>query len=131
MTKILKCTILFLVAAHTADAKLLVRVDEPTRAAKKILMKVSLKNTFGENVDSARATLFLFNDQDKMVGQSTQWIIGGTKDKPALAPNASATFNFVIPSDKPFTKTKLIFNRIILEGGKQVDPAKNFEIKKD
>jgi hypothetical protein len=32
---------------------------------------------------------------------------------------ASTTYNFVIKTDKPFTKTKLIFNRIVLEGGKQ------------
>jgi hypothetical protein len=30
--------------------------------------------------------------------------------------------------DAYFTKTKLIFNRIILEGGKQVDPKTGVEV---
>ena len=69
------------------------------------------------------------DDQGKVVGQNTAWVIGGKKDKPALAPEASTTFNFVITTDKPFTKSKLIFGRLILEGGKVVDPVKNVVIQ--
>jgi len=112
-----------------AQAKLSVQVDKAKQIGEKAVVKLTLKNTFPEKIESARATVFLLNDDDKVVGQSAQWVIGGTKDKPALAPKASTTYNFVIKTDKPFTKTKLIFNRIILEGGKQVDPTKNVEIE--
>lgn len=118
-----------LIFTHTAQAKLLVKMDEPTRAGKKTVIKLSLKNTFAKKVESARATIFVFDEQDKIVSQSTQWVVGGAEDKPARAPDASTTYNFVLPSDKPFTKTKLIFNRIVLEGGKQVDPSKNAVIE--
>jgi hypothetical protein len=119
-----------LLCVTSGEAKLIVKLADPKQAAKKVLVKLTVKNTFTNKVESARATLFLLNDQEKIVGQASQWVIGGTKDKAALAPNASMTYNFAVPSEKPFTKAKLIFNRIVLEGGKQVDPAKNFEIEK-
>jgi hypothetical protein len=53
-----------------------------------------------------------------VVGQEVRWIIGGTKDKPTLAPAAKTTYNFLVPTDKPFTKTKLMITRIILGDGK-------------
>ena len=110
-------------------AKLSVQVHDAKQVGEKAVVTLTLKNTFAEKIESARATVFLMNDDDKVVGQNAQWVIGGTKDKPALAPKASMTYNFVIKTDKPFTKTKLVINRIILEGGKQVDPAKNSEIQ--
>lgn len=120
----------FLLLLPGAEAKLLVRQDEPKTASSKTLVKLTLTNKFINKVESARATIFLMDEQDKVVAQASHWIIGGTKEKAALTPDATTTYNFVIPTDKPFTKAKVIFNRIVLEGGKQVDPAKNFEIEK-
>jgi hypothetical protein len=120
---------IWLFTAAAAEAKLFVKVDDPTRVGDKAIIKLTLKNTFSDKVKSARATLFLMNDEDKVVGQKSEWIIGGTKDKPGLAPNESTTYNFVVQPEKPFTKTKLIFNRIILDGGKQVDPIRSAEIE--
>jgi hypothetical protein len=114
----------------SAQAKLIVKVEEPKGPGQKTIIELSIKNSFTQKVESARATVFLIDDNDKVVGQSAQWVIGGTKDKPGLAPKASTTYNFVIKTDKPFTKTKVIFNRILLEGGNQVDPAKNVEMEK-
>ena len=96
--------------------------------SRKITNNLGMGDSHRENM--AMRQSFLRNNQEKIVGQPSQWVIGGTKDKAALAPDASTTYNFVVPSDKPFAKTKLIFNRIVLDGGKQVDPAKNFEIAK-
>jgi hypothetical protein len=48
---------------------------------------LELKNTFTNNIESARAVVFLLDDQGKMVGQAAHWIIGGTKAKPGLAAN--------------------------------------------
>jgi hypothetical protein len=130
MKQVLVAVTVFCLAAN-AFGKLTIKLNQPQQAAGKTLVKLTLRNTFTNKVESARATLFLLNDDEKVVGQSSQWVVGGTKDKPALAPGASATYNFVVPTDKPFTKAKLIFNRIILEGGRQVDPANNFEIEKN
>jgi hypothetical protein len=126
-----KVLFILLVPATLLHANLIVKVDEQKTVGKKSVIKMTLKNTFKEKVESARAQIFLLDDNGKVVGQSAQWVIGGSKDKPPLAPDASTTFNFVIPAEKPFTKTKLTFSRIILEGGKVVDPAKSFEIQKE
>ena len=128
MKQLLLYALALLFFAATVHARLTVQVDEPKKTGEKAIVKLTLKNTFAEKIESARATVFLLNDDDKVVGQSAQWVIGGTKDKPALAPKASTTYNFVIKTDKPFTKTKLIFNRIILEGGKLADPKTSVEI---
>jgi hypothetical protein len=60
-----------------------------------------------------------------MIGQSTKWVIGGIKDRPALQPKSSTIFNFVITSPQPWTMTnltaKVSFSRIVLDGGKQAD----------
>jgi hypothetical protein len=79
-------------------------------------------------VESARAVCFLLDDQGKVIGQSTKWVIGGTKDRPALEPKKETTFNFVITSPQPFTTTnltaKVSFSRVILSGGQAADVGK-------
>ena len=83
-----------------------------------------MTNHYTNAVESARAVLFLIDDQGKVVGQETKWVIGGTKDKPPLAPQASTLYYFSVPTTKPFKQTKLTFTRIILEGGKVVEAGK-------
>ena len=84
-----------------------------------------MKNNLPDKVESARAVVFLLDDQGKMIGQSARWVIGGNKDRPPLAPNSEATFNFVVTSPQPLTMTnlaaKVSFNRILLAGGKLAD----------
>ena len=127
----IRVTILLLLASGTMlPAKLLVKVEEPKRSGGKAVVKLTIKNGFKEAVESARASVLVLTEENKMAGQSSQWVIGGTKDKPALAPGATNTFNFVISTDKPFTKTKVTFTRIVLEGGNVVEAPTNFEIVK-
>jgi len=49
--------------------------------------------------------------------------------KAALAPDARTTFNFVVQSNKPFTKTKVTVTRIVLEGGKLADVNKDLQVE--
>ena len=121
---------LVLIGARVANAALVVEVDKPNRVAQKVVLNLTLKNTFKVKVESARAQVFLIDDSGKVVGQAVRWLIGGSKDRPALAPDKSTTYNFVIETSKPFKTTKVIFNRVILEGGKLVDPNKAVEIVK-
>jgi len=59
----------------------------------------------------------------------TRWVIGGgTKDRPALLPDAAADYNFVASTEKPFTTIKVTFNRLVLEGGKLGDATKDITI---
>lgn len=94
----------------------------------KSVVKLELKNTFLGKIESTRVVLFLRDDQGKVVGQSTKWVLGGgKKDNPhTLAPNGSTTFNFVV-SKKRFSKAKLTFSRIIVEGGKLLIRSKTWK----
>ena len=121
--------ICLLVTSLPVNASLVVKVGEPKMTGSKAIIKLELKNTFTEKIESARAVVFLLDDQGKVVGQMTRWVIGGTKDKPGLTSVAKSTFNFVVATDKPFTKTKVSFNRVVMEGGKSVDANKSVEIQ--
>ena len=92
-------------------------------------MKMELQNTFTNVIESARAVVFLLDDIGKVVGQETRWIIGGSKGKPTLPPDAKTTFNFVVQSTKPFVKTKIVVTRLVLEGGRVADANKDSHIE--
>ena len=123
------CVLTLACVGMSANAALSVKLDAPKTTGQKTVVKLTLKNTFTENIEGARATLFLIGDKDKIVGQRTVWVIGGTKDKPPLKPDATTTYNFVIDTDKPVTSTRLIFNRILLQNGKLADPQKDVKIE--
>jgi len=121
--------VLIFFTLSTGYAALSVKLDKPKTTGSKAVVKLILKNTFAEKIEGARATLFLIGEQDKIVGQRTAWVIGGEPGKPALKPDATTTYNFVIDTDKPITSTRLIFNRLILENGKLADPQKDVKIE--
>jgi hypothetical protein len=113
-----------------SDAALLINIiNSPKSFDQKSVLKMELQNTFAEPIESARAVVFLMDSDGKVVGQQTRWILNGTKDKPALAPNAKTTFNFVVQSEKPYSKTKIVVTRIVLGDGKLGDLNKDVIIK--
>ncbi len=117
-----------LFGSEIAHAALTVKLDAPKQVGKKVVIKLTMKNTFAEKIESARAQVFLLDENGSVTGQAARWVIGGTKEKPPLAAGAETTFNFVILADKPFATNKVTFTRIILEGGKVVDPNQNTSI---
>ena len=127
--KMLFC--LLSVCAITASAQLVVTVSPPKLAGQKAVVQLKLKNDFTNAVQSARAVCFLLDDQGKMVGQSTKWVIG--QNKTGLEPKGETTFNFVITSPQPFTTTnltaKVSFSSVVLDGGKLADAAKDVRIE--
>jgi hypothetical protein len=110
-----------LLCAASAGAQLTVSVLPMQAAGQKAVVPLKIKNNLAEKVESARAVCFLINDQGKMIGQSTKWVIG----KSGLEPKGETTFNFVVSSRQPFTTTNLIakisFSRIILDSGPVAD----------
>jgi hypothetical protein len=108
-----------------ATAQLAVTVTPPKVVGQKAVVQLKMKNDLSEAVKSARAICFLLDEQGKMVGQSTKWVIGGTKDRLALQPKNGTTFNFVIPSPQQWTTTnltaKVLFSPVVLDGGKLAD----------
>ena len=123
--------LLVVLSAETPRVRgdLLIRAEKPLISGQKAAIKLELKNTFSEKIESVRASVFLFDEQGKMVGQTTRWIIGGTKDKTALAPGAKTNYDFVVSFIKPFSTTKLIVNRIVLEGRKLADVTREVTVE--
>ncbi len=125
----LACLALFHAAAQ---AQLVVTVSPPKVIGQKAIVPLTLKNNLSEKIESARAVVFLLDDQGKAVGQpTTRWVVGGS-DTNGLAAGASNTFHFVITSEKSFKTTnltvKVSFSRVVLESGKLADPVKDVRI---
>lgn len=124
--------IALLILLLPASAQLAVTAAPLKITGQKAILPLTLRNGFAEQVESARAVCFVLDDQGKMVAQATRWVVGGTKDRPALAAGATNTFHFVVASEKPFTTTnltgKLSFTRLVLAGGKLADPGKDVTV---
>jgi hypothetical protein len=117
-------------AIPTVFAKLVVKVDEPKRAGHKIVVKLTMKNTFKQKIESARAQLFLAHGQNQTGSPETRWVIGGGKDRPPLRAGETTTYHFVVTTDKEVGVNTVIFSKIVLEGGEEVDPRIAVEFEK-
>jgi hypothetical protein len=106
----------------SVSAQLAVTVTPPKVVGQKAIVSLAMTNNLADKVESARAICFLLDAQGKMVGESSKWVIGGTKERPALAPNKGTTFNFVVSSPRQFATTnltaKISFSRVVLDGDK-------------
>jgi hypothetical protein len=106
-----------LVAAH---GQLAVTVSQPKVTGQKTVVELTITNELTNEVKSARAICLLLDEQGKMVGQSTKWVVG--QNKTHLDPKAESKFNFVITCPQPLASSnltaKVIFSRIVLDGGK-------------
>lgn len=123
---------LLLLCALAAQAQLAVTVSPPKVVGQKAVVELAMTNNLTVKVESARAVCFLLDAQGKMVGESSRWVVGGTKERPALAPNKGTTFNFVLTSPQQFTTTnltaKVSFSRVVLENGKLADVRQNVSV---
>jgi hypothetical protein len=129
----MKPILILLFAANAGHAQLALIVSRPKVTAQKAIVPLAMKNNLAEKVESARAVVFLLDEQGKAVGQpTTRWIIGGSTDKTGLAAGATNVFHFVVTSDKPITTTnltaKVSVSRVILEGGKLADVTKQVTV---
>lgn len=129
----MRAILIYLFGLITTHAQLSVTVAPPKVVGQKAVVPLALRNGLVEKVESARAVAFLLDEQGKMVGQSTRWVIGGSADKPGLPAGATNAFHFVITSDKPYPTTnlttKLTFSRVVLAGGKLADVTKDVRVE--
>jgi len=120
-------------ATAASQAQLSVTVLPAKITSQKAVVPLAFKNNLNEKIESARAAVFLLDEQGKMVGQSTKWVIGGSEDKTGLATGATNAFHFVVTTDKPLTTTnltaKVTFSRLVLQGGKLADATKDVQIQ--
>ena len=121
-----------LLSTTLAQAQLAVTVPPPKITGSKAVVPLAMKNNFAEKIESARAVVFLLDQQGKAVGQpTTRWIIGNGNTN-GLAAAATNVFHFVINGTQPFTSTNLTpkvqFSRVVLEGGKLADATKQVTV---
>jgi len=121
-----------MLCALSADAQWAVAVSPPKVVGQKAVVQLAMKNNLAAKMESARAAIFLLDNQGTMVGQASRWVIGGTKNRPVLEPGKEATYNFVVQAAKPFATTnltvKVSFSSVTLEGNNQLDVQKNVTI---
>jgi hypothetical protein len=115
---------LFCICVH---ADLLVNAASPQITGNKATVKLTMANTFDESVSSARAAMFLLDQNGKMLANKTQWVIGGPKNSGPLAAHSTNIFYFVVTSAKPLTSTNLTaqisFSRAVLNDGTVIKPS--------
>ena len=121
---------LALLCVGSVSAQLAVTVSPVKVVGQKAIVQLKMKNNLAGKVESARAMCFLLDDQGKMVGQSTKWVVG--QNHTSLEPKAETTFNFVVTSPQPFTTTnltaKISFSRVVLDGGKLADVRQDVSV---
>lgn len=114
-------SLLFLLAASIpSNAELQATIAKTQRTGDKAVITITLKNTFSEPINSARATVFLIGEAGKVAGYRSAWVIGGSKERKPLGADKSAKYNFVITTKKAFKRPLLKINRIILASGRLV-----------
>ena len=121
--------LLFLVSLTLARADLSVKMDASRNNGSSAVVKLSMKNSGTNSVQSARAAVFLINADGKVVGRKVDWVIGGAKEKPGLPANTDTTFNLVVPTDQPFATAKLLFTRIVLDDGRVLPAGQGYKIE--
>jgi hypothetical protein len=100
----------------------------------KAIVPLAMTNGLAEKVESARAVVFLLDEQGRMAGQATRWVIGGSNTN-GLAAGATNAFHFVITSSAPagFATTnltpKVSFSRVVLAGGQVADPTRAVQVQ--
>jgi len=113
-----------------SGAELAVTLSPIKTEGQKTIVSLVMRNNFAEVIESARAAVFLLDENGKLVGQASKWVIGGTshtgsEKKRGLPSGGTNSFYFVITATKPFTTTnftaKVSFSRVVLEGGKLAD----------
>jgi hypothetical protein len=116
-----------------ARAQVTVDVSPPKAAGRKAVVPLAIKNGFAKSINSARAVVFISDEQGKVVARDTRWIIGGGSKLPPLAAGATNLVNFVVSADKSITTTnltaKVSLTRLVLEGGEQADIPKTVTIR--
>jgi hypothetical protein len=129
----MKAIYILLLTVVIAEAQLVVKVSPVKVAGQKAVVPLTMRNNFAEHIESARAAVFLMDEEGKMVGQGNKWVIGGSENKIGLAAGATNTFQFVIVADKRLTTTnltaKVTFTRVVLEGGKLADVSKDVNVQ--
>lgn len=133
MKLLLALAILINVIIATAQAQLTATTSPVKIVGQKATVELAMTNNLPYAVESARATCFLLNNQGEMIGQSSKWVIGGTKDRPSLPAKAGTGYNFVITTPQPLAAAnitaKVSFSSVVLSGGRLADVTKDVSVK--
>lgn len=121
-----------LLSAPWVEAQLAVTVAPAKNVGTKIVVPLTMKNQFDLKIESARAVVFLLDEQGKMMGQKARWVIGETSTN-GIPAGSTNVFNFVVTDNKPLIASNLTvrvsFDRLNLEGGKAANPKNDVQVR--
>ena len=128
--------LLFIVSTLCANAQVEIRLTETKQVGQKALVKMELNNGYSQALKGARVSVFMMDEEGKVVGQKAQWIVGGDdatktdsqnsalesgkKNEYAVAVN---TLRGQTEDEEPF-KARITFSRLILNDGTLLNPQK-------
>lgn len=127
---------LVFLAPFVASANLSVDVSLAQSTENKAVVELKAKNTFGQDVKAARAWVFLFDADGKVVGNKAQWL-SATPDSTGSEENTAPNQQLLLEADKESTyavavdaqrkpvSAKVTFSRIILADGSMPNPQKS------
>jgi len=104
-----------ILAPSSNNAALTIDVAAPKVTGQKAVIEVAMKNTYAQKIESAKATIFLMDAAGKVLSQKSGWMIGGSTNRPPLAPDHQSKYYFVLPAGVTFRKANLMLNRVVLD----------------
>ena len=123
MTRLTIFAVLFFF--HSLHGNLLVKINGIENKEGSGTVKFSLENKSEQGIKVARAWIFLFDEEGKVVGNHAQWIIDGKDEKKSLLPEKKQTFTSKVKSKGKIAKAQITFSRIVLADG-TIPSAKDF-----
>jgi hypothetical protein len=116
-------SLLLLGATVTARPQLIIKTEPVKIIGSRTMVLLNLTNATAESIHSVKATAFVTNDREVVVGRATRWIVGAVPAKSELAPKESALFSFVVPLDRNYDGTtnlqcRFVFNRLVFANGR-------------
>jgi len=121
---------LFVTQSLMAQMQVAVELKEST--GNKALVSIETQNGLGQDVRNARAWVFLFDAEGKVVGQKAQWLGGseegngsGVDSKALISDGEGKAFTVVVDAQSKPVRAEITFSRIILADGTMVDIQKS------
>lgn len=123
MNKLFLLTVALLFTG-TLSANLVVEVDSIENKENQGTISFTIENTGDAGITAARAWIFLFDEEGKVVGNHAQWMISGKKKEEALGAEEKRSFTTQVKAKRPIATAQVTFSRIVLEDGTMPNPQK-------
>jgi P pilus assembly chaperone PapD len=118
--------ILFFLSSLYLSAAVQANITLTDATESKSAVEVKVKNTYGQNISSARVWVFLMDSEGKVVGEQAQWL--PKTETGIVKPDQTKRFPLVLDTKAKPTQVKMTFSRVILQDGTLVNPNTDVEV---